>query len=110
MNLSRPPILDAFEMIQNCIRVGRKVKTQTQTSLKGTPFAVAFKIPLSISFAWKHEEGEWLIQRMLRAETVHVEDEYWEEPVRVDGFPYFAGHLTDNGITATLWTKEMLWV
>jgi hypothetical protein len=108
------PIFEGVKVLQDCVRTGRKMKSDAKVSFKDRPFLVRFKIPFAIMFSWHREDNEEIIRRMLRADAIYLEEEcfdsLFELSEQIDRFPCFSGCSELDGIRGQLWTESDIWI
>lgn len=106
-------IREAMTVLQDCVKSGRKVKSETGMSLKEHPFAVSFKIPFALLFSLKRDDNSEIVRRMLKAENVYMEEDGFDGPFAssetAEKYPYFAGECESGQVKSRLWTQEPLW-
>ena len=106
-------ITEGFEILQDCVRAGRKLKDAAQVSFKERPFLVRFKIPFAIAFAMNREDNQDVIRRMLKAHNVYLEEDGFDGPFEASDlaleFPNLSGSIQIKEVRAQLWTAEPIW-
>ena len=106
-------ITEGMEVLQDCVRAGRKLKNGAGVSFKERPFLVRFNIPFAIMFSMNREDVSKIIRRMLKADAVYFEEDGFDSPFELsdelDKFENFAGYVESGKVKSQLWTKEPIW-
>lgn len=68
-------ITEGMEVLQDCVRAGRKLKNGAGVSFKERPFLIRFNIPFAIMFSMNREDMSKIIRRMLKADAVYFEED-----------------------------------
>jgi hypothetical protein len=107
--------MDGMKVVMGAVRAGRKVKSKAARSFKGVGVCVVVDLPVKafyLSFSSEMEEIAKIVKFLLRCDSVHFVEEGFNDPISsVDGYEWWAGDAedTETGITAKLWTRDMLW-
>jgi hypothetical protein len=106
-------VTEGMEVLQDCVRSGRKLKNSAGVSFKERPFLVRFKIPFAIMFSINRNDTSEIVRRMLKADAVYFEEEGFDSPFELsdesDKFENFSGYVESGKVKAQLWTKEQIW-
>ena len=102
-----------MDVLQNSVTAIRKAKNDARVSFKLNPFCVHLSVSLHESICLLLGDAAYIVAKLTRASDIYIERRGWDNPFVLtdlsDQYPFFAGGVDLDGISATLFTKNNPW-